>query len=107
MRENNFTFEKTALKNLLHYYIICKDIYLIIILIFIIPWIEIMDITFTTDGKHQFETPSVEVPNEGPISNISLPSGFKATYEKNEQGEQKITYSESPKYKTFDINSAS
>ena len=65
--------------------------------------VEIMDITFTTDGKHQFETPSVEVPNEGPVSNISLPSGFNATYVKNEQGEQTITYSESPKYKTFDI----
>lgn len=64
--------------------------------------VEILDITFTSDGLHNFETPII-VPNEGPISDIILPKSFEATYQKNENGEQTITYSKSPEYKTFDI----
>ena len=67
--------------------------------------VEIMDITFTIDGLHHFDTPIIDpiLPDEGPISNIILPKGFEATYEKNEIGEQTITYSKSPEFKTFDI----
>ena len=67
--------------------------------------VEIMDITFTVDGVHNFDTPIIEPdePNEGPISDIVIPKGFEATYQKNEFGEQTITYSKSPEFKTFDI----
>ena len=65
--------------------------------------VEIMDIALTFDGVHQFETPIIEPEEEGPISNIAIPKGFDATYQKNENGEQTITYSQSPEYKLFEI----
>ena len=64
--------------------------------------IEIFDITLTSDGVHGFDVPVIE-PVVEPISKISIPKGFDATSIINDKGEQTITYSSSPLYKTFDI----
>lgn len=61
---------------------------------------EIVEITATKDGEHGFEVPLGEMV----IGDITVPSRLSATYSKDANGAQTITYTELNGWSTFDIS---